>query len=82
MPTPKKARTSAGADEPKPEVYVICNGLPGAMGREVSQACHKRGLKVAEFALTGPNMPADVDVEVSLAFITASRRFVFQGETS
>ena len=65
MPSPKKARQSTDGEDAKKDLYVICNGLPGAMGKEVAMACHKRGLKVANFALTGPNMPETVDLPVS-----------------
>jgi len=39
------------------------NGLPGAMGLEVSAACLRRGFAVAPYALTGPKMPGTVDVD-------------------
>mmetsp|Transcript_8098 Transcript_8098/g.17575 ORF Transcript_8098/g.17575 Transcript_8098/m.17575 type:complete len:291 (+) Transcript_8098:64-936(+) len=35
-------------------VTIMMNGLPGAMGKEVSAACVRRGFKVANVALTGP----------------------------
>jgi len=44
-------------------VTVMMNGLPGAMGVEVSRACLRRGFGLAEAALTGPGMPADCVVE-------------------
>jgi hypothetical protein len=76
MSTPKKARRSGeNGEEAEKELYVICNGLPGAMGKEVSIACFKRGLKVADFALTGPNMPETVDVEVSRKTVVIEVRF-------
>lgn len=44
------------------QIAVMMNGLPGAMGVEVSQACLRRGLDLAPMALTGPDMPADCEV--------------------
>lgn len=43
-------------------VTVMMNGLPGAMGIEVSQACLRRGMGLAEKALTGPGMPEECEV--------------------
>jgi 4-hydroxy-tetrahydrodipicolinate reductase len=45
------------------KVTVMMNGLPGAMGVEVSQACIRRGFDLAPVALTGPSMPKECDVE-------------------
>mmetsp|Transcript_89374 Transcript_89374/g.177689 ORF Transcript_89374/g.177689 Transcript_89374/m.177689 type:complete len:289 (+) Transcript_89374:57-923(+) len=45
------------------QAVVMMNGLPGAMGHEVGQACLRRGLKLAEVALTGPGMPASCEVK-------------------
>jgi 4-hydroxy-tetrahydrodipicolinate reductase len=68
------------AKQPKVQLptAVIVNGLPGAMGVQVSRACLARGMTLASFALvrgaaaaraaaaypaqTGPNMPASVKV--------------------
>jgi len=44
-------------------LHVMVNGLPGAMGHEVSQACIRRGCKLVPVALTGPGMPADCEVK-------------------
>lgn len=41
---------------------VMMNGLPGAMGVEVSQACLRRGMGLAEKAMTGPGMPKECEV--------------------
>merc|ERR1711907_27831 len=41
---------------------VMVNGLPGAMGKEVSAACIRRGFNIAPIALTGPGMAESVDV--------------------
>jgi len=41
---------------------VMMNGLPGAMGHEVSQACIRRGMTIAPVAMTGPGMPAECQV--------------------
>lgn len=41
----------------------MMNGLPGAMGQEVSQACIRRGMNLAPSALTGPNCPPECVVE-------------------
>lgn len=58
MSASKKQKTS-----PSPiQLAVIVNGLPGAMGREVSAACARRSVKIAPFALTGPNMPETIDM--------------------
>jgi len=43
-------------------VTVMMNGLPGAMGHEVSAACLRRGFGLAEVSLTGPGMPAECTV--------------------
>jgi len=43
--------------------YVMMNGLPGAMGKEVGAACLRRGFALAPYALTGPGMPSTVDVD-------------------
>ncbi|KAH9261567.1 dihydrodipicolinate reductase [Batrachochytrium salamandrivorans] len=54
-------KTKVAEEEFKP--IAIVNGLPGAMGVEIAQACLRRKLELAPFALTGPNMPATVEVE-------------------
>ncbi|GBG31187.1 4-hydroxy-tetrahydrodipicolinate reductase 1, chloroplastic [Hondaea fermentalgiana] len=54
MSAPKKMKSS---------VVAVVNGLPGNMGKEIAQACLRRGLEVADVALTGANMPKDVTVE-------------------
>ena len=46
------------ADALKEELSVIVNGLPGAMGIEITQALIRRKIPVAPFALTGPGMPS------------------------
>jgi len=43
-------------------IVVMMNGLPGAMGHEVSQQCIRRGFTLAPVAMTGPGMPADCEV--------------------
>eukprot|EP00930_Biecheleria_cincta_P005547 TRINITY_DN106479_c0_g1_i1.p1 TRINITY_DN106479_c0_g1~~TRINITY_DN106479_c0_g1_i1.p1 ORF type:complete len:286 (-),score=68.86 TRINITY_DN106479_c0_g1_i1:83-940(-) len=43
-------------------IVVMMNGLPGAMGHEVSQACIRRGMTIAPVAMTGPGMPAECQV--------------------
>jgi len=43
----------------------MMNGLPGAMGHEVSAACLRRGFGLTEVSLTGPGMPAECTVEES-----------------
>eukprot|EP00408_Alexandrium_pacificum_P025741 CAMPEP_0171196590 /NCGR_PEP_ID=MMETSP0790-20130122/21981_1 /TAXON_ID=2925 /ORGANISM="Alexandrium catenella, Strain OF101" /LENGTH=279 /DNA_ID=CAMNT_0011661819 /DNA_START=15 /DNA_END=854 /DNA_ORIENTATION=- len=40
----------------------MMNGLPGAMGHEVSAACLRRGFGLAEVSLTGPGMPTECTV--------------------
>lgn len=59
-------------------VHVMVNGLPGAMGQEVSAACLRKGMRIAPIAFTGPglegsimvkpepNCPDDQQVEVKL----------------
>lgn len=42
---------------------LIVNGLPGAMGVEIAQACLRRGLRLAPFALTGPGQPESISVD-------------------
>merc|ERR1719310_2110908 len=44
-------------------LVVMMNGLPGAMGHEVGQACVRAGMTLTKQALTGPNMPAEVEVK-------------------
>lgn len=44
-------------------VTVMMNGLPGAMGHEISQCCIRRGVDLASVAMTGPNMPAECEVK-------------------
>jgi len=49
------------ADEARPEVAVMMNGLPGAMGLEIAAASLRReGVTLAPFALTGPGMGGEV----------------------
>mmetsp|Transcript_75590 Transcript_75590/g.179626 ORF Transcript_75590/g.179626 Transcript_75590/m.179626 type:complete len:287 (-) Transcript_75590:115-975(-) len=43
-------------------ITVMMNGLPGAMGVEVSQACMRRGMTLAPMAMTGAGMPAECEV--------------------
>jgi 4-hydroxy-tetrahydrodipicolinate reductase len=44
------------------DVVLMMNGLPGAMGHEVSAACLRRGFQIAPIALTGPGAPSHVNV--------------------
>jgi 4-hydroxy-tetrahydrodipicolinate reductase len=44
------------------DVVLMMNGLPGAMGHEVSAACIRRGFQIAPVALTGPGSPATTEV--------------------
>jgi len=46
-------------------ITVMISGLPGAMGHEVSQACIRRGMGLAEVALTGPGFAGDCEVKES-----------------
>jgi len=46
----------------KAPVTVMMNGLPGAMGHEVSAACLRRGFGLAEASLTGHGMPPECTV--------------------
>jgi 4-hydroxy-tetrahydrodipicolinate reductase len=51
-----RVRMSGVSVPPKPnEVTVVMNGLPGAMGIEVAQACLRRGMRLAPVGLTGPS---------------------------
>jgi len=47
----------------KNQTVVMMNGLPGAMGVEVSTACLRRGLCLAEVALTGPDQVKQCEVK-------------------
>jgi len=44
-------------------VTVMMNGLPGAMGHEVSAACIRRGFTLAPSAMTGAGMPVECEVK-------------------
>lgn len=44
-------------------ITVMMNGLPGAMGHEVAQACLRAGMNLAPMALTGPGTPAECEVK-------------------
>ena len=49
---------------PASTVHVMMNGLPGAMGMEIAQACLRReGVALAPFALTGPGCGGEVVVD-------------------
>ena len=52
----KASELSAG------DIVVMMNGLPGAMGHEVSAACLRHGMRLADIALTGPDCDATVEV--------------------
>lgn len=54
-PDAKKRKTATSP-------VVMMNGLPGAMGVEIAQAVLRKGFGLAEMALTGPGMPAEVEV--------------------
>lgn len=43
-------------------IVVMMNGLPGAMGHEVAQACIRRGFTLAPVAMTGVGMPEACEV--------------------
>ncbi|CAM9500847.1 unnamed protein product, partial [Discosporangium mesarthrocarpum] len=48
---------SAGVkDEDWEGIWVMMNGLPGNMGKEVAAACLRKGFRIAPFALTGPDV--------------------------
>lgn len=61
----RPATRMAAGSAPKPaEVTVVMNGLPGAMGVEVAEACLRRGMRLAPVGLTGPSRRGEtVDVE-------------------
>jgi 4-hydroxy-tetrahydrodipicolinate reductase len=44
-------------------ITVMMNGLPGAMGVEVSQACLRRGFGLAPMAMTGPGCGGSCEVK-------------------
>jgi 4-hydroxy-tetrahydrodipicolinate reductase len=49
---------------------VMMNGLPGAMGYEVSKACLRRGFGLAEMAMTGPGVASSCVVEEGSTKVT------------
>lgn len=54
------------------EVVVMMNGLPGNMGREVAAACVRRGMSLAQYALTGLEESSTIDVEnTAVTLVTA-----------
>lgn len=59
----RASRVSMSAMQPA-EVLVVMNGLPGAMGVEVAEACLRRGMRLAPFGLTGPKRSGE-SIEVS-----------------
>lgn len=61
---PRGSRIRMGATLRPEDVTIVMNGLPGAMGLEIASACVRRGMRLAPVALTGPNMPGSVDVEL------------------
>jgi 4-hydroxy-tetrahydrodipicolinate reductase len=64
MPPSKRTKVdSSSSNSTPPSVVVIMSGLPGAMGNEVSKTLLRRGIALAEFGLTGPNMPTTAQVE-------------------
>mmetsp|Transcript_1565 Transcript_1565/g.2214 ORF Transcript_1565/g.2214 Transcript_1565/m.2214 type:complete len:407 (+) Transcript_1565:195-1415(+) len=40
----------------KSSIYVMVNGMPGPMATAAAEACLRKGLKLAPFAMTGPQM--------------------------
>lgn len=57
----RSPRARARAEAPPPLVVMV-NGLPGALGLETGAACLRRGMVVAEVALTGPRGATDCKV--------------------
>ena len=47
----------------EPELTIMMNGLPGAMGREIAADCLRRGYGLAPFCLTGPGCAGEVTVD-------------------
>lgn len=46
------------------QLNVMMNGLPGAMGIEIAQACLRReGVSLVPYALTGPGTPPEISVD-------------------
>ncbi|CAM9764999.1 unnamed protein product [Chrysoparadoxa australica] len=60
MSRQRASRTTMSA---APDIHVMMNGLPGAMGYEVAAACLRKGFKLAPYSLTGPNID-ESEVEV------------------
>jgi len=46
------------------DIYVMMNGLPGNMGKEVAAACIRKGFKIAPYSLTGSKTEqTEIDVD-------------------
>eukprot|EP00929_Paragymnodinium_shiwhaense_P018260 TRINITY_DN12853_c0_g1_i1.p1 TRINITY_DN12853_c0_g1~~TRINITY_DN12853_c0_g1_i1.p1 ORF type:complete len:298 (-),score=95.09 TRINITY_DN12853_c0_g1_i1:155-1048(-) len=56
-PPAKQAKVAEGTG-----IVIMMNGLPGAMGHEVGQACLRAGFALSSKALTGKGMPGEVEV--------------------
>eukprot|EP00953_Heterococcus_sp_UTEX-ZZ885_P035092 18137-Heterococcus_DN1.PRE.1 len=48
----------AAAGESPADIYIMMNGLPGNMGKEVAAACLRKGFSMAPYALTGADVRA------------------------
>jgi hypothetical protein len=59
----RAGRGTMSAMQPS-DVLVVMNGLPGAMGVEVAEACLRRGMRLAPFGLTGPRRSGE-SIEVA-----------------
>jgi len=59
---PSRGLQGTSATMSSGKLVVMMNGLPGAMGHEVGQACLRRGLDLATMALTGPGSPKGCEV--------------------
>jgi Dihydrodipicolinate reductase, N-terminus len=53
----------AAAGESPADIYIMMNGLPGNMGKEVAAACLRKGFSMAPYALTGADV-RDTEVQV------------------
>ncbi|KAL7558608.1 hypothetical protein ACA910_019443 [Epithemia clementina (nom. ined.)] len=48
--------SNAASNYNKKNIYVMVNGMPGPMATAAAEACLRKGLKLAPFAMTGPEM--------------------------
>jgi 4-hydroxy-tetrahydrodipicolinate reductase len=64
-------------------IYVMVNGMPGPMATAAAEACLRKGLSLAPFALTGPDVPSITQTVVDpVTQRTAAVRLVPRQETA